>query len=196
MTRALAKWTGNSVPTRWLVSVFSMGTLLCFKPMAGRADAPPTQAVSPSTSSPLLMIPDSVPAEEPAPAAPKEPVPHPVPPAPTTDIPEAGPNAQPDPVAPPTELQLFQIEEQVSQYVARIVTASRVEEQSGESPATVTVLSHDDISRLGVTTLEEILNYVPGFQVTRDVEQGTAFRIGVRGRSKFNSEYVLVLKNG
>lgn len=138
---------------------------------------------------PIWAFPEQQPAssdvnteEEPPPALKK-----------TTPVPEA----KAVQLAPQTsELELFELEERTSQYAAKIITASRTEEESGESPATVTVLTHEDISRLGVTTLEELLNYVPGFQVTRDVEQGNAFRIGVRGRAKFNSEYVLVLLNG
>lgn len=99
-----------------------------------------------------------------------------------------------EPVA--TELDLFKLEEQIKLFDLKIVTASKSEETFGEAPASVTVLTYRDIRSLGVTTLEELLNYVPGFQATRDVEQGTAHRIGVRGRAKFNSEYVLFLING
>jgi len=145
----------------------------------------------------MLFVPGSPPKEEPEPATPPTPVPvvNPASAAPAIGTPAAAPTPAP-PASAEGELALFELEEQLSQYATKIVTASRSEEQSGESPAVVTVLTHLEISRLGATTLEELLNYVPGFQVTRDVEQGNAFRIGVRGRAKFNSEYVLVLLNG
>ncbi len=49
---------------------------------------------------------------------------------------------------------------------------------------------------MGLHTLEEVLNYVPGFQTTRDVEQGTTTRISSRGRGSALSESVLFLLNG
>lgn len=49
---------------------------------------------------------------------------------------------------------------------------------------------------MGITSLQQLLNYVPGFQSSRDVEQGTAHRITARGRSTALSESVLILING
>ncbi len=63
-------------------------------------------------------------------------------------------------------------------------------------PSSVTVFTQNDIRRLGVRTLEELLNYVPGYQTSRDVEQGTANRISSRGRSTAISESVLILQDG
>ena len=161
------------LPVQWLWA----GLLLTAPALANTQARPPIAAgTAPSSEpqSPVLFVPDALPNAEPEPATPP-----PIAPAPSDG-----------------ELALFQLEEQLSQYATKIITASRSEEQSGESPAVVTVLTYQEIRRLGATTMEELLNFVPGFQVTRDVEQGNAFRIGVRGRSKFNSEYVLVLLNG
>jgi iron complex outermembrane receptor protein len=44
--------------------------------------------------------------------------------------------------------------------------------------------------------LQTLLNFVPGFQSTRDVEQGTANRISARGRSTALSESVLIQIDG
>lgn len=167
---------------RWLRVIWVACVLL---PCVCLAQTQETPTIAPSEPS-KIFVPDKLPDAEPAPVLRSEPSE----PASSPTLPASSPSNT------PSELQLFELEEQVSQYAAKIVTASKTEEELGESPATVTVLTHEDITRLGVTTLEELLNYVPGFQVTRDVEQGTAFRIGVRGRSKFNSEYVLVLLNG
>jgi outer membrane receptor for ferrienterochelin and colicins len=45
---------------------------------------------------------------------------------------------------------------------------------------------------MGIQNLQTLLNFVPRFQSTRDVEQGTANRISARGRSTALSESVLV----
>ncbi|NVJ49934.1 MAG: TonB-dependent receptor [Gammaproteobacteria bacterium] len=64
------------------------------------------------------------------------------------------------------------------------------------APANVTVFTREDIEQLGIVSIQELLNLVPGFLVTRDVEQGTAERIAVRGRSTALSESVLFLIDG
>jgi outer membrane receptor for ferrienterochelin and colicins len=77
-----------------------------------------------------------------------------------------------------------------------ITVASRTPEKLLQAPSSVTVFTQEEIRDLGVSSLEELLNFVPGFQATRDVEQGTGYRLGARGRSKYASEYVLLLVDG
>ena len=77
-----------------------------------------------------------------------------------------------------------------------ITIASKSEERAVDAPSSVTVFTRKDIRDMGVTALGELLNYAPGFVVSREVEQGTASRISARGRSTTLSESVLVLMNG
>lgn len=64
------------------------------------------------------------------------------------------------------------------------------------SPSSVYVVTRQQIKAMGIDNLQTLLNFVPGFQSTRDVEQGTANRISARGRSTALSESVLVQING
>jgi len=74
--------------------------------------------------------------------------------------------------------------------------ASKSEEGVADAPSSVIVFTHKEIETMGISSLEELLNFVPGFQTTRDIEQGTANRISARGRSSALSESVLFLLNG
>ncbi len=78
------------------------------------------------------------------------------------------------------------------------VTGSTLtEHKSSKAPSSVTVITQDEISRLGLHTLEELMNYIPGFQSIRQSESSIhnsysarARRIGTTGRE------ILVLLNG
>lgn len=80
--------------------------------------------------------------------------------------------------------------------LAQLQIATKQKQSIYSSPSSVYVLSRQQIKLMGVKTLQELLNFVPGFQSTRDVEQGTANRISARGRSTALSESVLVQING
>ncbi|ATC94891.1 iron complex outermembrane recepter protein [Pseudoalteromonas tunicata] len=64
------------------------------------------------------------------------------------------------------------------------------------SPSIVYVITRDQINEMGISNLQTLLNFVPGYQSTRDIEQGTANRISARGRSTALSESVLVQIDG
>ena len=51
-----------------------------------------------------------------------------------------------------------------------VTVASKSEESAAEAPSSVTVYTRKEIMNLGVRTLEELLNYVPGFQTARTDE--------------------------
>lgn len=74
--------------------------------------------------------------------------------------------------------------------------ASKSEDGILDAPSSVIVFTHKEIEAMGISSIDELLNYVPGFQSTRDVEQGTANRVSARGRSSALSESVLFLING
>lgn len=77
-----------------------------------------------------------------------------------------------------------------------ISVASKGSESVINSPSSVYVFTASEIERMGVTSVEELLNFVPGYFTGLDIEQGKAFRTGSRGRSTALSESVLFLVNG
>jgi len=78
----------------------------------------------------------------------------------------------------------------------QISVASKGNESIINSPSSVYVFTSAEIGRMGVTSVEELLNFVPGYFTGLDIEQGKAFRIGARGRSTALSESILFLING
>lgn len=78
----------------------------------------------------------------------------------------------------------------------KVTIASKVAETASDSPSSVTVFTQSDIRDMGISDLGELFNFVPGFQVTRDIEQGTADRFSPRGRGSALSESVLFLIDG
>ncbi|MEX2222073.1 MAG: TonB-dependent receptor plug domain-containing protein, partial [Candidatus Rokuibacteriota bacterium] len=48
-----------------------------------------------------------------------------------------------------------------------VVTATRTEQRLGETPASVTVLTREDISRTAAQSLDDLLRQVPGFSLFR-----------------------------
>lgn len=77
-----------------------------------------------------------------------------------------------------------------------VSVASKNSESFINSPSSVYVFTSAEIENMGVNSVEELLNYVPGYFTGLDIEQGKAFRIGARGRSTALSESVLFLVNG
>ena len=65
----------------------------------------------------------------------------------------------------------------------KVSVASKSEQLISEAPSTVTVFTRDEIVNMGLKTLEELVNFVPGFQSSRSEENGTLVNtISVRGR--------------
>jgi len=80
--------------------------------------------------------------------------------------------------------------------LTQIKIATKHKQTIYSSPSSVYVITRQQIKDMGITNLQALLNFVPGFQSTRDVEQGTASRISSRGRSTALSESVLVQLDG
>lgn len=78
----------------------------------------------------------------------------------------------------------------------QVTVATKDRKSLFKAPANVTVFTRQDINNYGFATLQQLLNFVPGFNSARDIEQGSMHRISVRGRSTSLSESVLVLLNG
>ncbi len=77
-----------------------------------------------------------------------------------------------------------------------VMIASRTPEIAADAPGSMTVFTREQIQRMGVSTLEELLNYVPGFQVASDAVFGRLPRITVRGLFSTVSSGVLLLRDG
>jgi outer membrane receptor for ferrienterochelin and colicins len=78
----------------------------------------------------------------------------------------------------------------------KVTVASRTMESVEDAPASLTVFTREQIQRMAVSTLEDLLNYVPGFQVGNDAVFGRLGRISVRGLFSTVSSGVLLLRDG
>jgi len=78
----------------------------------------------------------------------------------------------------------------------KVVTASRFSEDLADAPGVITVVSRDEINRMGGLTLREILSRVAGLDVTSNALTDRSM-IAVRGdQAKANGVHVLFLING
>lgn len=80
----------------------------------------------------------------------------------------------------------------------KVTIASRIEQTTNESPSSVTVYTRADIQRMGISSLEELLNYVPGVQTARTQHNGPSDSPIFRGRTGQNggSPGILLMLDG
>ena len=74
-----------------------------------------------------------------------------------------------------------------------IVTASSYEQEVKNAPADITIISHDEIEKRGVTDLRDILSNVEGIDVRSSNGRMGAPEISIRG---MDSKYTLILIDG
>ncbi len=75
----------------------------------------------------------------------------------------------------------------------KVITASNIYESATEAPATVMVISREDINNRGYSDLSEILDDLPGMDVIR-VNNDISFKNYMRGyRNSFGSPYLMML---
>jgi len=65
----------------------------------------------------------------------------------------------------------------------QITIANLSEQTTGEAASSVTVYTREDIRRMGISSLEELLNYVPGVQTARSQHDGLSETPVFRGRA-------------
>ena len=92
----------------------------------------------------------------------------------------------------PASLYSMSLEELMQ---VEVTVASKVKERVKEASSSVTVFTRDEIRAMGVDNIYDLLNYVPGIQVTRSVDIVDEPLIHVRGRAHIDGD-VLVLLNG
>lgn len=85
------------------------------------------------------------------------------------------------------------LEELMDARIEKVVSVSRSEQRVTEAPASVTVITADEIRKFGYRTLADIIRSVPGFYVSYD---RTYSYIGVRGFSRpgdYNTRVLLMI---
>jgi outer membrane receptor for ferrienterochelin and colicins len=78
----------------------------------------------------------------------------------------------------------------------KVTVASRTPVVAADAPGSMTVFTREQIQRMAVSTLEDLLNYVAGVQVTSDAIYGRLPRISVRGMFSTVNSGVLLLRDG
>lgn len=96
-------------------------------------------------------------------------------------------------VLPQDDIDIFTLS---LEELTQIEIATKRKQTIYSSPSSVYLFTRQQIESMGIENLQALLNFVPGFQSTRDIEQGTANRISARGRSTALSESVLVQIDG
>lgn len=86
--------------------------------------------------------------------------------------------------------------EQLMDLSVDISTAMKSTTRSDETPAAVFVITRDDMDNMGLSTVSEALNFVPGFTVGKTIQSGQQNNIYVRGALGSQSEGILFLYNG
>ena len=81
-----------------------------------------------------------------------------------------------------------------------VVTPSRLEQQAGEAPASVTVITADDVRSAPYVTLDDLLRQVPSFSLFRRssslVGHPTTQGVSLRGVGPSGASRALVLVDG
>lgn len=62
-----------------------------------------------------------------------------------------------------------------------VTVASKSQQSIGDAPSSVTVFTREEIKNMGIGTVEELLNYVPGFITYRNVDQFKKDIVSPRG---------------
>jgi len=79
----------------------------------------------------------------------------------------------------------------------KITVASVTPETISQAPSSVTVFTRNEIQSMGINSVEELLNYVPGFYAGRRVESAHGYSVSSRGRGASSiSHDILFLLNG
>jgi len=104
------------------------------------------------------------------------------------------PPAAPPPSAPsPAGAPPIGLEELLKMEVPIVEAASKYKQKTTEAPASVTIITSEEVKRYGYRTLAEILNSVPGLYTSYDRRYSF---LGVRGFNGGDNSRVLLLVDG
>lgn len=79
----------------------------------------------------------------------------------------------------------------------KVSIASKTQLKTADTPATVSVFTHQQINRMGFKYLHQLINHIPGFQATRETLRGDGVIIAGRGLSTpQDSHLLLIMING
>lgn len=79
----------------------------------------------------------------------------------------------------------------------RVVSSTLTEKNLRTVPSSVTVFTYQQIESMGINTLEELLNFVPGFQDFRQADSGYEYYHSARGRrTDAQAREILVMIDG
>ena len=92
-----------------------------------------------------------------------------------------------------TDIYSFSLEELLNMPVS---IASRNETPLSQTPSSVSLFTRDDIERLGLRTLGDLLTKVPGFYSMMDSVEGNLSHMVMRGHAQNYANTLLVLLNG
>lgn len=98
-------------------------------------------------------------------------------------------NAQQDTLLKTSGLLEFSLEELMN---INVYTASKRFQKASDAPAIISVVTHEDIKRMGVTSLLDVLKYVPGIEIS--IGSDGDYRLSIRGTRKEGN--ILLLING
>jgi len=70
-----------------------------------------------------------------------------------------------------------------------IEIASKSSESLFDAPSSVTVFTRQEILAMGITSVEELLNFVPGFQSSREIVFNQGYMVASRGKSSPQASY-------
>ncbi|MFC1544775.1 TonB-dependent receptor plug domain-containing protein [Gemmatimonadota bacterium] len=85
-------------------------------------------------------------------------------------------------------------EESIFKPIETVITAGRTEQRIERAPATVTVISSEEIRASGALNIPELLRFVPGLDVT--TVSSSHFEVNARGLNQILSNKMLVLIDG
>lgn len=94
---------------------------------------------------------------------------------------------------PETDLTEMSMEQLMSMEVAEVFSASRFKQSVTEAPASVTIITSDDIQRFGYRTLADALRSVRGFYVSYDRNYHYLGARGFGRQGDYNSRFLLLI---
>ncbi len=82
-------------------------------------------------------------------------------------------------------------------FEVKIKVASKTLESVFDAPSSVTVFTHQELLAMGLTSVEDLLNFVPGFFVSSEIVFGSGYMVAARGRTSPQASYnVLFMLDG